>query len=1066
MKKTTQYMNLCRVSPKAYFKSVCSLLFTAYCLLICQLTSAQLFPVNVIPQLIPPYSLKLSDYQTTSSEKLIVNLLLTDTGEFGRQVRLKMSIEGQGLNIQTRDFVVGANPISLDGGVNQRLTNLDLRPYFRLNNLLGINPQQYNQPLPDGRYDFCFQVFDRFSGQVLSQKRCAFAYLVLNDPPFLNLPQRGEQIIARDPLNIVFRWTPRHLNAMGVRYEFTLKELWDTGIDPQAAFLASPILHQETTFAPTLLYGPANLPLLPDKTYGWRVRAISSTNGIDENAVYRNNGYSEIFHFRLTKDCKAPKFALSEVLGQDQVKIAWQGDAEHLKYKVQYRKVAYTQETDKQRQRREKRNKKRAERGKEAKPYTPKRINYTWFEVNTRNQGVQIGNLEAGQTYEFRVGGSCNAPTVYHPYYTYSDVREFTIPLVDETSSYQCGVLPEIYISNKKPLQHIGVNEVFTASDFPVTVTQIRPSPLGGWDGAGFVVVPYLGDTRIQVTFSNIQINTDYQLIDGVVQTAYDASWQNVVSVDGLVESIGGLITDLLENFDGSEEQIKELEDLQEQYVSEIEEALNNPDIPKALKETIRNASENSNSSIDDLIESAYRHGKGGPNAEGYEGMSQGASNRVNETDAALEKAYDIAFVTEAQRLLTSGNAEQSFWEIIEKMQEVYEFLEQCHQEGWKSYEDKGIVPYCYWIDREVNPDDILTEKDIPYISGIIDGVYQEGKAIIEIPDMLKQWNKGIHQVFYAYTITYLKCRESKITANKERFEALLKKLKIEKKQSGLWNWFKKKWNNYKGEKEEVEAYLRECEQAEKTRQAINDMYELANSWEDIKNLYAIIASKIDELYAVFNTKSSINEERYKKGILDTQILSITVPIVGQLGKAKKVEGFLKSLKNLTQKQWDDLAKQYGDELSRRSGGKRLVGDLANGVGRFKHVDEFLEAIPTSPRNFRDEVINAFDGAKELKYSDGEKLFYRRWGGGGKESGSWLSTEQLSVDEAKRLLALPNNNTAQNLTVFKLKKGTPYIEGKVASQVDNLESFGSYATGGGNQIYILYEDVVNLVKVP
>jgi hypothetical protein len=37
---------------------------------------------------------------------------------------------------------------------------------------------------------------------------------------------------------------------------------------------------------------------------------------------------------------------------------------------------------------------------------------------------------------------------------------------------------------------------------------------------------------------------------------------------------------------------------------------------------------------------------------------------------------------------------------------------------------------------------------------------------------------------------------------------------------------------------------------------------------------------------------------------------------------------------------------------------------LANAGGRFKFVDEFLDAIPTSPRNFRDEVLNAFDGAK------------------------------------------------------------------------------------------------------
>ena len=61
-------------------------------------------------------------------------------------------------------------------------------------------------------------------------------------------------------------------------------------------------------------------------------------------------------------------------------------------------------------------------------------------------------------------------------------------------------------------------------------------------------------------------------------------------------------------------------------------------------------------------------------------------------------------------------------------------------------------------------------------------------------------------------------------------------------------------------------------------------------------------------------------------------------------------------------------------------------------------------------------------------------------------------------------MALPNNNTAENLTVFKIKKGTPYIEGKVASQIDDIEDFGTYAEGGGTQIYILFEDLTKLIK--
>ena len=178
-------------------------LFTAFC----QLATAQLYPVQANPQLVPPYSLKLSDYATTTGEKLLLNLLMTDVNEANLQVRLRMSIEGDRISLRSTDFVQGATPIRLIGGVPTRLSNLDLRPYFELRNLEGISPTQYNTPLPDGLYQFCFEVYDFVTGRQLSQKRCMPAYLVLNDPPFLNLPQRGESRSARP--------TPRTLSSNG-----------------------------------------------------------------------------------------------------------------------------------------------------------------------------------------------------------------------------------------------------------------------------------------------------------------------------------------------------------------------------------------------------------------------------------------------------------------------------------------------------------------------------------------------------------------------------------------------------------------------------------------------------------------------------------------------------------------------------------------------------------------------------------------------------------------------------------------------------------------------------------
>jgi len=55
----------------------------------------------------------------------------------------------------------------------------------------------------------------------------------------------------------------------------------------------------------------------------------------------------------------------------------------------------------------------------------------------------------------------------------------------------------------------------------------------------------------------------------------------------------------------------------------------------------------------------------------------------------------------------------------------------------------------------------------------------------------------------------------------------------------------------------------------------------------------------------------------------------------------------------------------------------------------------------------------------------------------------------LRNDEVRRL-------RRARVVKVKVKKGTPFIEGKVASQVAN-EGFGTYATGGGNQLYFLQE---------
>ncbi|MBF4516516.1 fibronectin type III domain-containing protein [Flavobacterium sp. ANB] len=459
---------------------------------------AQLYPVQLTQVFNSPYSVKISDYATSMDTKMRLLINTLDISINNRQVRLKLYIQGNGLNVQTSDYMQ-QRPIFINGGELQTLTNTDISALFRLENLQGITAAQYANGLPEGMYNFCFEMYDYITNQRISQKSCASLYLILNNPPLLNTPQKNEQIAASDFPNIMFTWTPRQTNATNVSYKFELKQLIDPTLDPQFAFQMAPLLYEETLFSTVLLYNLGMPILTPGMRYVWRVRAISTT-GLSENAVFKNDGYSEIYSFKYTAPCAAPTFLLSEAQGPNSVKITWQGIPDHTKYQLQYKKQDVR--------------------------------NAQWFSTNSLNTQSLITNLEPGVTYQFRVGSSCDPATEGIQSFTYSGISTFTTPTqTNGVPAYNCGIISKVNIQNQKPLTNLIQSETFTAGDFPVTVLELKGenSP---YSGRGYIIVPYLKDTKIAVEFNNIVVNTDYQLISGVVETSYNADWKNVVDVE------------------------------------------------------------------------------------------------------------------------------------------------------------------------------------------------------------------------------------------------------------------------------------------------------------------------------------------------------------------------------------------------------------------------------------------------------------------------------------------------------------------------------------------------------
>jgi hypothetical protein len=98
--------------------------------------SAQRYPVQGSLAIASPYSCNLSDYANTNLQNLALNLTLADMTVANKRVRLKLFIQTQNAIIaQSTDNVQGEPVIILDGGIPQRLTNTELAPYFRLENL-------------------------------------------------------------------------------------------------------------------------------------------------------------------------------------------------------------------------------------------------------------------------------------------------------------------------------------------------------------------------------------------------------------------------------------------------------------------------------------------------------------------------------------------------------------------------------------------------------------------------------------------------------------------------------------------------------------------------------------------------------------------------------------------------------------------------------------------------------------------------------------------------------------------------------------------------------------------
>lgn len=474
---------------------------------------AQTWPTQVNTIITPPYSPFTGDYVNMPG-KMIVNLLLRDVRATNVKVKLRITIEGQGTGIRLTSNPQANTPVlTMDGGVPLRLSDADLAPYFRTENLLfnGMSAAEYNNggKLPEDLYKICFEAYELFTGARISVSNgCANAWIILNDPPFLNIPLNEAKVPVRAPGVVTFQWTPRHKGspnaAFATSYIFQLVELMP-GFDgnPQAAFLSSVPLYETTTSNTMLVYGMmGEVPLEPGRKYAWRVRA-KSISGAQEMDLFKNQGFSEIFAFTYAGNCVTPQEITATAKGSTRIELDWnQGSINQTAFVVAYRKAN-----------------------------TP---DAAWFEERTTATSLTINDLKPATTYEFSIRGDCGVEGES----VKSDVD--TISTLAETPvDYACGTIsPDDSVKNLNPLPLLVARDEISAGRFKVKLTKVTGSS-GNYSGKGYITVPYLNNSRIEVTFKDILVNTDYQLAKGVIETAYNPKWTGINDLDDYFEGGG-----------------------------------------------------------------------------------------------------------------------------------------------------------------------------------------------------------------------------------------------------------------------------------------------------------------------------------------------------------------------------------------------------------------------------------------------------------------------------------------------------------------------------------------------
>lgn len=445
---------------------------------------AQYYPVQATTQLVPPYSVFLSDYATAGNERLRVILLQRDMTQPSYQLRLHMIIELNGGVVMRTSSAFRPLPIELSPGIPTVISGGDMAPYVDSRNIefIGISREDYERTrsLPEGSYQITFVAYDYRRGDVQVSNIATSAYLLTrSEPPLISFPACGSHIPQRTPQQLSFSWMSLNSPSPGsgeVAFELSMFETRPEGRDANDIVLTTQPVFTVVTDAAQYVYGPGDPLLIDGMRYVWRVRAFDKT-GRD---AFRNNGYSDVCTFTYAGadeafDIGRVRNLRAEVETERRCLISWDADG-YEGFVVSFRKAGVGHE------------------------WFTQHVAATQPDVEQPRNETRLFDLEPDTEYDVRVQVR-NSGFLGQ----YSDIVKFrTSPHLVAKCGIETGLLNA---DISRPLRTATQGMLIYADDIEIQLVDVRPIGDGWYQGSGRISIPYFAGAVFAVVFDRLFID-------------------------------------------------------------------------------------------------------------------------------------------------------------------------------------------------------------------------------------------------------------------------------------------------------------------------------------------------------------------------------------------------------------------------------------------------------------------------------------------------------------------------------------------------------------------------------